>query len=134
MDVAELLDRNAALEAEAQRLRDRIEELETERGVGFCAPVEWRLTGHQADAFGAILKAKADVVSKESIYNALYGGLSDVELKIVDVFVCKLRQKIEPFGIEIETVWGRGYRMSPEMKRRARALIAEAVGTLEEAA
>ena len=44
--------------------------------------------------------------------NHLYGGMDEPELKIIDVFVCKLRKKLaQATGGEhyIETVWGRGY-------------------------
>jgi two-component system cell cycle response regulator CtrA len=44
--------------------------------------------------------------------NHLYGGMDEPELKIIDVFICKLRKKLAAAtGGEhyIETVWGRGY-------------------------
>ena len=44
--------------------------------------------------------------------NHLYGGMDEPEIKIIDVFVCKLRKKLSKIsgGIEfVETVWGRGY-------------------------
>jgi two-component system cell cycle response regulator CtrA len=44
--------------------------------------------------------------------NHLYGGMDEPELKIIDVFICKLRKKLSTAtGGEnyIETVWGRGY-------------------------
>ena len=44
--------------------------------------------------------------------NHLYGGMDEPELKIIDVFICKLRKKLAA-AIDgdnyIETVWGRGY-------------------------
>jgi len=51
-------------------------------------------------------------LTKESILNHLYGGIDEPELKIVDVFICKLRKKLaRATGGKsyIETVWGRGY-------------------------
>ncbi|AYF01247.1 winged helix family transcriptional regulator [Paracoccus yeei] len=44
--------------------------------------------------------------------NHLYGGMDEPELKIIDVFVCKLRKKLAAAlngESHIETVWGRGY-------------------------
>lgn len=55
---------------------------------------------------------KGTILTKEMFLNHLYGGIDEPELKIIDVFVCKLRKKIsESSGGEnyIETVWGRGY-------------------------
>ncbi len=50
--------------------------------------------------------------SKEQLLNATADyGFDEREIKIVDVFVCKARKKLKPLGIEIETVWGRGYRI-----------------------
>ncbi len=63
---------------------------------------------------------KGSVVSKESFLDHLYGGMDEPEMKIIDVFICKLRKKIENAGAShpfIETVWGRGYRVDiPEHK------------------
>jgi two-component system cell cycle response regulator CtrA len=44
--------------------------------------------------------------------NHLYGGMDEPELKIIDVFICKLRKKLANASHGknyIETVWGRGY-------------------------
>jgi two-component system, cell cycle response regulator CtrA len=51
-------------------------------------------------------------VTKEMFLNHLYGGLDEPEVKIIDVFICKLRRKLgnASHGRNyIETVWGRGY-------------------------
>jgi two-component system cell cycle response regulator CtrA len=45
------------------------------------------------------------------------------EVKIVDVFVCKMRKKLKPFGIEIKTNWGESYEIPEESKARARELM-----------
>lgn len=53
-------------------------------------------------------------ITKEMFLNHLYGGMDEPELKIIDVFVCKLRKKLmDASGGEnyIETLWGRGYIM-----------------------
>lgn len=55
---------------------------------------------------------KGTTLTKEMFLNHLYGGIDEPELKIIDVFVCKLRKKLaSSTGGEnyIETVWGRGY-------------------------
>ena len=55
---------------------------------------------------------KGTILTKEMFLNHLYSGIDEPELKIIDVFVCKLRKKLaESTGGEnyIETVWGRGY-------------------------
>ena len=55
---------------------------------------------------------KGTTLTKEMFLNHLYGGIDEPELKIIDVFICKLRKKLATAaGGEnyIETVWGRGY-------------------------
>lgn len=54
---------------------------------------------------------KGAVLSKEAILDHLYGGLDEPNPKIIDVFICKIRKKLQSLGIDdfIETNWGRGY-------------------------
>ena len=57
---------------------------------------------------------KNTTLTKEIFLNQLYGGMDEPELKIIDVFVCKLRKKLaQATGGEtyIETIWGRGYAL-----------------------
>jgi two-component system cell cycle response regulator CtrA len=51
-------------------------------------------------------------LTKNHFLDHLYGGMDEPELKIVDVFICKLRKKLRAANCKddcIETVWGRGY-------------------------
>ena len=55
---------------------------------------------------------KGTTLTKEMFLNHLYGGMDEPELKIIDVFICKLRKKLATAAggkHYIETVWGRGY-------------------------
>jgi two-component system cell cycle response regulator CtrA len=54
---------------------------------------------------------KGAVLSKEAILDHLYGGLDEPNPKIIDVFICKIRKKLQLMGVNdfIETNWGRGY-------------------------
>ena len=66
---------------------------------------------------------KGTAITKEMFLNHLYGGMDEPELKIIDVFICKLRKKLShACGGEnyIETVWGRGYVLrDPESQAEA---------------
>jgi len=81
------------------------------------------LTAKEYQMFELMCLRKGGVVSKESFLDHLYGGMDEPEMKIIDVFICKLRKKIEAAGAKrplIETVWGRGYRVDvPEEKCQA---------------
>jgi two-component system cell cycle response regulator CtrA len=55
---------------------------------------------------------KGTTLTKESFLNHLYGGMNEPDMKIIDVFICKLRKKLANASggkDYIETVWGRGY-------------------------
>lgn len=70
------------------------------------------LTGKEYQMLELLSLRKGTTLTKEMFLNHLYGGMDEPELKIIDVFICKLRKKLsEATGAEnhIETVWGRGY-------------------------
>ena len=70
------------------------------------------LTGKEYQMLELLSLRKGTTLTKEMFSNHLYGGMDEPELKIIDVFICKLRKKLsEATGREnhIETVWGRGY-------------------------
>ena len=70
------------------------------------------LTGKEYGILELLSLRKGTTLTKEMFLNHLYGGMDEPELKIVDVFICKLRKKlaVATFGESyIETVWGRGY-------------------------
>jgi len=72
------------------------------------------LTRQEQTILSALLAASPRARSKEQILRELYlHDQDEAEIKIVDVFVCKLRKKLKPLGLKIETLWGRGYRFIP---------------------
>lgn len=69
------------------------------------------LTGKEYDMMELLALRKGTTLTKEAFLNHLYGGMDEPEVKIVDVFICKLRKKLAEAGATglVETVWGRGY-------------------------
>ncbi len=69
------------------------------------------LTGKEYAILELLVLRKGMVLTKEAFLNHLYGGMDEPEMKIIDVFVCKLRKKLALAGAGsvIGTVWGRGY-------------------------
>ena len=70
------------------------------------------LTGKEYQMLELLSLRKGTTLTKEMFLNHLYGGMDEPELKIIDVFICKLRKKLQvATGGKhyIETVWGRGY-------------------------
>ncbi|MBF0166468.1 MAG: response regulator transcription factor [Alphaproteobacteria bacterium] len=71
-----------------------------------------KLTGKEYGILELLSLRKGATLTKETFLNHLYGGIDEPELKIIDVFICKLRKKLsQATGGDsyIETVWGRGY-------------------------
>ncbi len=70
------------------------------------------LTGKEYQMLELLSLRKGTTLTKEMFLNHLYGGMDEPELKIIDVFICKLRKKLATATDGenyIETVWGRGY-------------------------
>ena len=70
------------------------------------------LTGKEYQMLELLSLRKGTTLTKEMFLNHLYGGMDEPELKIIDVFICKLRKKLAEAtegDNYIETVWGRGY-------------------------
>jgi two-component system cell cycle response regulator CtrA len=72
------------------------------------------LTGKEYQMLELLALRKGTTLSKEMFLNNLYGGIDEPELKIIDVFMCKLRKKLANASggkNYVETVWGRGYML-----------------------
>ena len=70
------------------------------------------LTGKEYGIMQLLSLRKGSTLNKDQFLNHLYNGIDEPELKIIDVFICKLRKKLEKASggkNYIETVWGRGY-------------------------
>lgn len=72
------------------------------------------LTNKEYAILELLAMRKGTVLTKEMFLNHLYSSMDEPEIKIIDVFVCKLRKKLAKAsgGMNyIETVWGRGYML-----------------------
>jgi two-component system cell cycle response regulator CtrA len=83
------------------------------------------LTGKEYGILELLSLRKGTTLTKEMFLNHLYGGMDEPEVKIIDVFVCKLRKKISTAtggSHYIDTVWGRGYVLrDPEQAEESAA-------------
>jgi two-component system cell cycle response regulator CtrA len=88
------------------------------------------LTGKEYQMLELLSLRKGTTLTKEMFLNHLYGGMDEPELKIIDVFICKLRKKLSvATGGDnfIETVWGRGYVLrDPEPAENAARMAVSA--------
>ena len=84
------------------------------------------LTGKEYGILELLSLRKGTTLTKDMFLNHLYNGMDEPELKIIDVFVCKLRKKLAQMmsdEIYIHTVWGRGYVLQDpedEPKKKSR--------------
>ena len=70
------------------------------------------LTNKEYQMLELLALRKGTTLTKEMFLNHLYGSMDEPEIKIIDVFICKLRKKLANASQGrnyIETVWGRGY-------------------------
>ena len=83
-----------------------------------------RLTGKEYQMLELLSLRKGTTLTKEMFFNHLYGGMDEPELKIIDVFICKLRKKLANASDGknyIETVWGRGYALREPSEDEAKS-------------
>ncbi len=82
------------------------------------------LTSKEYSILELLVLRKGSPLKKEMFLNHLYGGIDEPELKIIDVFICKLRKKLEEASggdNYIETLWGRGYILRDPSETEANA-------------
>ncbi len=88
------------------------------------------LTGKEYGILELLSLRKGTTLTKEMFLNHLYGGMDEPELKIIDVFICKLRKKLSNATAGenyIETIWGRGYVLrDPQSKNDVKSKATEA--------
>ena len=75
------------------------------------------LTGKEYSILELLVMRKGIVLTKDAFLNHLYGGMDEPEMKIIDVFICKLRKKLQLAGAGnlIGTIWGRGYMLRDDV-------------------
>ncbi len=85
------------------------------------------LTGKEYSIIELLSLRKGITLTKEMFLNHLYGGMDEPEVKIIDVFICKLRKKLADAADGenyIETVWGRGYVLRDPAEEKEKAAVA----------
>lgn len=117
--------RCAVLTRENDDLRERIAALEEALGLTLDAPPDADFTPTEMKIIGLMLAR--GYVRKEAFMTALYASRLDADsipdIKIIDVLVCKIRPKLEPHGVTIETKWGDGYFIPADKKPKCRELL-----------
>lgn len=120
------------------RLEEEVAFLKSELGIVKDKTAEtafatrWGLTGKEAKILSHLYQKKGGLASRDGVMLAVYQGSPDEpEQKIVDVFMCKIRRKI---GRDIvETIWGRGWRLTPHGVEVCAGLVGTPLSEIERA-
>jgi two-component system cell cycle response regulator CtrA len=105
---------------------ERIRQLEDLLGHDFAIDPSYGLSRIEEQLLGLIY-SRTHTVTKGQAFDLLYGmHRSPPEPKILDVFICKIRKKLEPTGLHITTVWGRGWYLEPGERSKLETLIMRA--------
>lgn len=106
-----------ALIEEQGTLREQVRQLEELLRPTIILPPAWRLTRREAGFLNALRAAAPGMVHPDRMMIALY-GLNDEapEPKTLDVYLCKVRRRLmeAQTRIQVETIYGRGWRLRPE--------------------
>lgn len=122
-----LLRRVQLLEIEKEMLEARIDEIVRGLTTQTPTPIEWELTATEERVLGLLLSR--ETCTKEAIHNVVNSNkivmIRETDIKIVDIFICKLRAKLAKHfdGELITTLWGRGYSISPHAKKLLKSKI-----------
>lgn len=107
----------AAKQEEIDHLQEQLRQLREELAPSSVViPREWKLTASQSRVFAHM--TTRELVTHSSIMLALYSDrpADHPDPRIVPVFVAKIRRKLAPHGVRIDTVWGQGFSLVDRQK------------------
>ncbi|OCC05155.1 hypothetical protein BA190_09580 [Labrys sp. WJW] len=115
----------ARLREENDRLKAEVDYLKSALVPPGWLPARFRLTALEERLFKALLSREQ--ATKEQLLTAAYSHVFSADeiphVKIIDVLICKVRRKLTPFGVEINTIWGKGYSIPADMRQKVADII-----------
>lgn len=116
------------LRDEVDMLRERLRQLERVIGVPATVPKSLGLRPLEAKVLSHLIRVPE--ATKESMMLALYSDNANnpPAPEVVAVVVCRLRKLLKPRGMDIETLWGRGYKLPNATKRQLTWMMEEENG------
>lgn len=111
--------------SQLQSALDRIEELEDLIGLNLKLPNEFGLTPTEMQCVGAIVRR--GILNQEAIFTAIYGSRPECQqpdVKIIDVYLCRVRRKLAPKGFELKNSFSVGYYFEPRERDALKQLCA----------
>lgn len=110
-----------SLRGQVEGLEEQVRQLKKALCPPFAYPVEWRLTAMEVTVL-SVLMART-VATKAALLMALYDDPSEINPKNIDLIIWRLRQKLQPVEVSIEVVWGTGWRLDPEGRKKVQAVV-----------
>lgn len=106
------------LRQENEDLKHRVRELEQLlMGTELYLPPHLKLTARQ-EQLVKVMMSRPMMTREAAMFIIYQDNPEGVEPKILDVFICKIRKKLAEHGIEIKTIWGRGWQITEDGRRR----------------
>lgn len=116
---------------EGCEIRDeKIRQLERELyAKDYVSPLELRLSGTQTAMLGVLLRydriVSTDLLFEATRHNRTWKTEPDAKLMQVQMF--RLREKLRPWGLSVQTVHGEGFRLTDETRRKLLSWPADVV-------
>ena len=113
---------SATLAAQSERInvleQEKAELLELLVGAKEVLPAIAGLSPSEGRILAALMTHER--MSREALFH-ISGSRANDGTKIVDVWICKLRKKIRPLGLDTKNIWGEGYYIPREQKDALKA-------------
>ena len=85
--------------------------------------VMFGLTPQESTIFSVLISADGGIVSKDKMMSEYVASSTNTDsipqVKILDVFICKIRKKLKQWDISIQTSWGQGWYITREDRTKA---------------
>lgn len=118
----ELLDLRDKVQDQAEEILQLKQQL---LGTDNAMPAEWCLTPAEEKIVACLFAARGAVRTREQLFHAFADAESEVDIKIVDVHISRIRKKLVRFNVHVKTVWGTGYQLDSAALRAVGSALGE---------
>lgn len=109
----------AALRAEVETLREQLTQMRAALESAGAVPLAG-LTKSERLVLGVLARQPGQFISRERIWTVLYSGRAPgIGDGAIPIFISRLRSKLGPLGVEIETMHGVGWRLCRRLEEAA---------------
>lgn len=118
-------EQNAALRAKIEELTEENRQLREAMYGELPLLSDLGLSAGQSRVLAALYRAQ-DLATNRALHVAQSrDGQALTDEKVVSIYILKLRRALAPHGIEIKSIWGKGYSLTSTSKQILRGLMNE---------